>query len=397
MPEISSESWNRLLNGAKHQGRIYQGDARLFSIHGLYGYPARFSPFFVQSALKAMAHSHSSVLDPFMGSGTTLLESLKLGHHPTGIDLSPISNFIVERLIRGTSNTTLKKTEDAVLILLDAVQAEIQLPAQQEGLWPAEHENDPEFRELFRVLETFVTMANQLRGETAKLLQMIALSAGQWAIDGRREPVSPERLIERMRLLGSTVPRLIAFWNQSLNETWGGSEWRSEVKLFKGDTSDQLLNIASESNQRFDLAISSPPYVGVHVLYAKWQLRGRKETHLPAFILGASPKPESFLTMGTRKGGEAEYFERMGRVAEGLSLVMKPGSALVQLVGFNKSTTQLPKYIELFEVHGFSRILPPNVEQTDLSRDVPSRKWHANHMGELDTKKEHLLVFGKPD
>lgn len=391
MPELSSERWNHLLNGAKHQGRIYQGDGRLYSIHGLYGYPARFSPYFVQSALRAVAHPRSTVLDPFMGSGTTLLEALKLGHYPTGIDLSPVSNFIVERLVRGTSNRTLDKIGDAVSELLAAVTAE----HETLGVWPAEHTNDLEFSELFRVLETFVTMALDLRGETAKLLQLIALSAGQWAIDGRREPVSVDKLIERIRLLGSTVPKLIAFWNQSLNETWGGRDWRSEVRLNKGDTSEELLRIASESSQKYDLAISSPPYVGVHVLYAKWQLRGRKETHLPAFIVGASPKPESFLTMGTRKGGEHEYFERMSRVAEGLSMVMKPGSVLVQLVGFSKSQTQLPQYIDLFESRGFLRILPPHYDQSDLSREVPSRKWHANHMGDLDTKKEHLLVFGR--
>ena len=395
MPELSSERWNHLLDGAKHQGRIYQGDGRLYSIHGLYGYPARFSPYFVQSTLKAAAKPRSLVLDPFMGSGTTLLEALKLGHYPTGIDLSPISNFIVERLTRGTSNKTLDKIEDSVRGLLEAVVAEQRSPVQSPRLWPAEHTNDPEFLELFRVLETFVALAHDLRGETAKLLQLIALSAGQWAIDGRRVPVSSEDIIQRIRLLGSTVPKLIAFWNQSLNETWGGRDWRSEVRLNKGDTAEELLNIASESSQRFDLAISSPPYVGVHVLYAKWQLRGRKETHLPAFIVGANPKPESFLTMGTRKGGETEYFERMSRVAEGLSLVMKPGSVLVQLVGFNRSLTQLPQYIELFETQGFSRILPPHFEQADLSREVPSRKWHANHMGDIDTKKEHLLVFGK--
>jgi adenine-specific DNA methylase len=37
-----------------------------------------------------------TVLDPFMGGGTTVIEALRLGCHVTGIDLNPVAWFIVK-------------------------------------------------------------------------------------------------------------------------------------------------------------------------------------------------------------------------------------------------------------------------------------------------------------
>ena len=36
------------------------------------------------------------ILDPFMGGGTTVVESLRLGCHVTGIDINPVAWFIVK-------------------------------------------------------------------------------------------------------------------------------------------------------------------------------------------------------------------------------------------------------------------------------------------------------------
>jgi len=42
-----------------------------------------------------------TVLDPFLGSGTTVRVALEMGYHGAGIDLNPsFCEFAVERLLR---------------------------------------------------------------------------------------------------------------------------------------------------------------------------------------------------------------------------------------------------------------------------------------------------------
>lgn len=54
-------------------------------------------------------HSGTVVLDPFMGSGTTLGECVKLGINPIGCDINPISTFIVKQSL---TNVPVEKLEE---------------------------------------------------------------------------------------------------------------------------------------------------------------------------------------------------------------------------------------------------------------------------------------------
>src|SRR5437762_11372174 len=47
--------------------------------------------------LQASSFAGKVVLDPFMGSGTTLGEALKLGAKAVGCDINPVSTFLVRQ------------------------------------------------------------------------------------------------------------------------------------------------------------------------------------------------------------------------------------------------------------------------------------------------------------
>ena len=50
------------------------------------------------------------------------------------------------------------------------------------------------------------------------------------------------------------------------------------------------------------LVLTSPPYPGVHVLYHRWQVDGRKEAPLPFMIANKlDGAGSSYYTMGDRK------------------------------------------------------------------------------------------------
>jgi DNA modification methylase len=64
--------------------------------HGFHKYPAKFIPHIPKWAIdKYLNHNNGRlILDPFCGSGTTLVEGLLAGHNVIGIDIDPLSVLI---------------------------------------------------------------------------------------------------------------------------------------------------------------------------------------------------------------------------------------------------------------------------------------------------------------
>ena len=66
-------------------------------VHSFHAYKAKFFPRFVRSLIVAnmdMSNNNLFVCDPFVGSGTTLIESGLMGLNSIGLDIDPLSCFI---------------------------------------------------------------------------------------------------------------------------------------------------------------------------------------------------------------------------------------------------------------------------------------------------------------
>src|SRR5947209_11780919 len=62
--------------------------------HGLHRFAAKFVPQVPAWALDTFASRDSLVVDPFMGSGTTLVEGVVRGGTSVGVDIDPLARFI---------------------------------------------------------------------------------------------------------------------------------------------------------------------------------------------------------------------------------------------------------------------------------------------------------------
>lgn len=61
----------------------------------------------------------SIVLDPFMGGGVTILESLKLNRNVIGFDLNPLSKFIVSNMVKTVKNISeIEKTANQLILYI---------------------------------------------------------------------------------------------------------------------------------------------------------------------------------------------------------------------------------------------------------------------------------------
>ena len=64
--------------------------------HGLYRYPARFSPELAAAAVDAFTRPGEVVLDPFVGGGTSAVESLVRGRRFVGFDINPLAVLLTQ-------------------------------------------------------------------------------------------------------------------------------------------------------------------------------------------------------------------------------------------------------------------------------------------------------------
>lgn len=62
--------------------------------HGIHPYPAKFIPELPREIISKCTKERNIVLDPFCGSGTTLLEACIAGRKSIGIDSNPIATLI---------------------------------------------------------------------------------------------------------------------------------------------------------------------------------------------------------------------------------------------------------------------------------------------------------------
>jgi hypothetical protein len=144
------------------------------------------------------------------------------------------------------------------------------------------------------------------------------------------------------------------------------------------------------------LVVTSPPYPGVHVLYHRWQVDGRKEAPLPFMIANKlDGSGSSYYTMGDRKyPGLATYFKNITATMTSVAALADADTVVVQMLAFSEASWQLPQYLECMEDAGLTEVFLPSLKgQADgrLWRSVPGRRWYSEQRGTTPGSKEVVL------
>jgi hypothetical protein len=139
------------------------------------------------------------------------------------------------------------------------------------------------------------------------------------------------------------------------------------------------------------LAVSSPPYPGIHMLYHRWQVDGRRETAAPYWLAECSDgHGATFYNFAYRSENAADkYFAESLKTLTAVRQVMRDGAVFVQLVAFANPKRHLPRYLSNMERAGFRELRPG---RRRIWRDVPSRRWHATLKGALSSSREVVLI-----
>ena len=368
--------------------------------HNFDRYPARFSPLFARAAIKAFSRPGDTVLDPFMGGATSLVECRAHGRHSVGADISSLAAFVAK-----VKTTPLPDAE-----LQEIVQWVRSLDGRLNLHRPAEDAETPENPHYKRnvpwpIRKTIGLVLARVPELPLRRQQMFArcllLKISQWALDCRSHvpPASlfRARLDEYLRefLEGMEEFRRAVHDNRPAGE-------RDPVAVTLHRPASELPESPEMARlpKTPSLVVTSPPYPGVYVLYHRWKVRGRKESAAPFWLADCNDgQGQAYYCFGDRRNdGLPAYFDGIRTSFAAVRRVIAPAALVVQLLAFKEPGWQLPRYLEAMEGAGFAEVLPEDLGLSlkgRLWRKVPGRRWFALIHGDLATSQE-VVLFHRP-
>jgi hypothetical protein len=353
--------------------------------HNFYRYPARFSPIFVRHMIQSFSRPGEVVFDPFMGGGTTVVEALTLGRKALGVDLNTLAHFVA------TVKTSPLSASDVDLIQ-NWLQDFEDSPTQEVVLQDADVKHLP--LRLQRAWGGIITQIDLLPLERQRrFLRCALLNTGQWAIDCKDAIPSAKKCREYFaRQVLSMIAQLDEFVDGCRESGVHKNKIRNNRLLLCRTTTGVEVESKLREIPKPTLVVTSPPYPGVHILYHRWQVQGRRETAAPYWIAAQKDGHRaSHYTFGGRSAmGVEAYFRNVEETFQSVRKVVDQNALIVQMVAFADNRSQLPRYLSAMKAAGFEEC---GSDGQRLWRSVPNRKWYC--VPGQDSAKE-VVLFHRP-
>ncbi|MEK7994633.1 MAG: DNA methyltransferase [Planctomycetota bacterium] len=357
--------------------------------HPLYRYPARMSPQLARALILGLTEPGDVVLDPFIGGGTTAIEALSNGRRAVCSDLNSLACFVTRAKAwpvgLGSLRAYEKWSASAISGLLHSPRVSLPLVTRDGSEYaPRTHAS------LLRLRAAALGVNDP---SARRLALLTVLRVAQVCFDCRRTPPSPsllpslfqavaEMVLNRMELYASTCRRLQ--WPFGL---------RRSLRVLQSDAERIAERLRLAGTDPVSLILTSPPYPGVHVLYHRWQVYGRRETALPYHLLQLNDGSfESHYTFGSRKKADTLYFGRLAAVFASLRCLTTRSTLVAQVVGFCDPERHLPRFRQVMDSVGFDEVMDPDSPDSVIARIIPRRRWYAELSTGQGSGHEFVLI-----
>lgn len=268
-------------------------------VHGFHSYPARLHPETAARLVEGLSKPGDTVLDPFCGSGTVLVEAHRLGRRVLGIDANPLAVELAKLKTLGLG------TRESRTLVETAQKIAEQADARRLAKAPPTRRYGPEDRELFDVhvlleLDSLATGIDALpRGEMKRALFLV-LSAMLTKVS--KQPGDSTSRTAPRRLPSGFALRFFVKKTEELVRRLAEyqalvADPRVEVKVGPGDA----RNLGRVRAGSVALVVASPPYPGVYDYHAHHATRLR--------WLGLEEERFERFEIGSRRGAKGKSFD----------------------------------------------------------------------------------------
>jgi DNA methylase len=308
-------------------------------VHRLHPYLGKFIPQLVEELLRRHVPVGGAVLDPFAGSGTTLVQALETGHPAAGVDLAAFNCLLMRVKTARYNLFTLEHDLRGALARFEAGDGAAVQPSGYAAEWfgPQAATELLAFRSLLSdyehadVLRVVLARAARSAGRTTHFdldFPSVPQRDPYWCHKHKREcrPVEHASHFLRRYML-DTLARLKEF---------ARVRGPGEAVVLHGDAREVDPGVG------FDAVVTSPPYPG---------LIDYHEQHRYAYeLLGLDDRRERELgaaALGTNREALARYADGVASVLERSAASLRPGAPLLVVVNDRREL-----YPELLERAG---------------------------------------------
>ena len=227
--------------------------------HSYHRYPAKFIPQIVDKLVLNYTKIDDTVLDPFGGCGTTLVESKLLGRKSIGIDVNPVAKLITQVKTTPINPKVLEKELDDLLLRLEQYSPKKKYNSikrhERIKYWFNEniiHELDYIYSAIKKVKNEkiskffLVAFSHNLKNSSKWLMKSIKPT-----IDKNKKPQSPIKTFSRH------AKSMARKNNEYVKELEKNGYLDISTKMYRKDATKKLpIKINS-----INLIVTSPPYV----------------------------------------------------------------------------------------------------------------------------------------
>ncbi len=313
----------------------FTDDDTRFLGHDLHPYPAKFIPQLPGTTISLLSSRGELVFDPFGGSGTTALESIRLGRRAVSLDANPVAALIgrVKTARVGAEATT------ELHLLHGALRAfSGSMPADSAELVEKYSSHAPKIanREKWFPNSSFGELCHirarisQLADATAKDIASLALSRTVLAASFQ-DSETRYKSVPREIPVGETTKRFVKEFEAVMRSVArNASATRYGVSRFlTGDV--RYMDADDLPDASVDLIVTSPPYGNAmdYHLYHRFRLLwlGHDPIAFGKLEIGSHLKHQRELS------GFSTYFDDMVAALTGMSRVLKNGRYAVLVIG----------------------------------------------------------------
>lgn len=234
--------------------------------HGFHKYPAKFIPHIPKWAIGKYLHGNKNknILDPFCGSGTTLVEGVLAGHNVIGVDIDPLSAMISK--VKTTRVNKAKLEKISVWLIKE-------IKAKKKGTFKPDCKTIEHWftKDAIKKLSAIRTLINRIpekfgNAKNVKNIQDLFLICFSSIIrrvsnaddESQKTYVSHTKIKEPREVYSLFFTQLDLFVDRAIKfSTTTNSKAKNKII----HTSSSLSLTKKLNGQQIDLAITSPPYI----------------------------------------------------------------------------------------------------------------------------------------
>lgn len=245
--------------------------------HGIHAYTAKLIPHIARYFIEKYTLGSDIILDPFCGSGTTLLEAKLLGRNTIGVDINPLAKLISEVK---TTPLDIHELNLAISLIKEKVKKGnrreiVEFP--NIDYWFCKKA----YNELSRIKFSIESLKGRFDDSIYKFL-LVCLSSiirkSSNADTRIAKTFKSKRVREKIR--SGWIPTPIRSFKDALDKNFDKIKSLSEhlnsnnnfVKVFQGDAREISFLSRQNGIKKVDFVITSPPYINAQDYFRSYKL-----------------------------------------------------------------------------------------------------------------------------